>query len=200
VIIAQYGSQSGAECLYQVNLKEQAITKIYDLPAGADDAHGIAFCRAPSTGKYFLVNTNRASATLDVLDYRTGEAVVESYDLNAPFGAKVLQPDVIYYREADSALYMAARGPEPVSAVKPQNFFPNATPGVFKLLLTECVGPAYGEDAFLSTDLSRVPAITSDVHSLWAVGPAEVWAIDQAATGSVQTYEVFSKCAAYKAD
>ena len=36
-------------------------------------------------------------------------------------------------------------------------------------------------------------------HSLWAVG-TEVWAIDQAATGSVQTYEIFSKCAAYKAE
>ena len=84
-----------------------------------------------------------------------------------------------------------------------------------------------------------MPAIKSDVHSVWLVGTevcglyttrsrylliaisvrtiamrttairtmascygytyygTEVWAIDQAATGSVQTYEVFSKCAAY---
>ena len=68
-----------------------------------------------------------------------------------------------------------------------------------KLKLSECVDPAYGEDAFLLTDQARVPAITSDVHSLWAIG-TEVWAIDQAATGSVQTYEIFSKCAAYKAE
>lgn len=181
------------------NLKEQAITKIYSLPSGADDVHGIAFCRAPSTGKYYLINTNRASATLDVLHYSTGDVIVESYDLNAHFGAKILQPDVIYYRDADSTLYMTARGPKPVSAVKPQNFFPDATPGLFKLKLSECVDPAYGEDTFLLTDQARVPAIMSDVHSLWAIG-TEVWAIDQAATGSVQTYEIFSKCAAYKAE
>lgn len=94
---------------------------------------------------------------------------------------------------------MAARGPEPVSAVKPQNFFPNATPGMFKMTLTECVEPAYADDAYLLTELERVPDITSDVHSLWGVGN-EIWVIDQAATGSVQTYEVFSKCAAYHRD
>ena len=78
----------------------------------------------------------------------------------------------------------------------------------------------------LQTEQARVPAIKSDVHSVWLVGTevcwairtmairtmayvlwlacygytyygTEVWAIDQAATGSVQTYEVFSKCAAY---
>ena len=31
---------------------------------------------------------------------------------------------------------------------------------------------------------ARVPAIKSDVHSMWLVG-GEVWAIDEAATGSV---------------
>lgn len=119
------GSQGGAECLYQINLKDLAITKTYALPAGADDAHGIAFCKAASTGKYYLLNTNRASATLDVLDYETGAVVVDSFDLNSPFEKKVLQPDVIFYR--NGTLYMAARGPEPVSAVKAQNFFEDAT-------------------------------------------------------------------------
>lgn len=198
VLVAQYGSQDGAECLYQINLKHLAITKTYALPAGADDAHGIAFCKAASTGTHYLLNTNRASATLDVLDYETGAVVVDSFDLNAPFAKKVLQPDVIFYR--DGTLYMAARGPEPVSAVKAQNFFADATPGLFKLSLTDCAAPAYAADAFLLTQLDRVPAITSDVHSLWGVGPSEIWAIDQAATGSVQTYEVFSKCGAYAAD
>lgn len=194
VVVAQYGSQSGAECLYKINLKDERIHQTFALPDGADDAHGIAFCKASSSGKYYLLNTNRASATLDVLDYETGDVVVDSFDLNAHFGAKVLQPDVVYYRDGD--LYMAARGPEPVSAVKPQNFFQNATPGLFKLQLTDCVDPQYSEDAFLLTQLDRVPAITSDVHGAWGVGD-EVWAIDQAATGSVQTYEIFSKCAAY---
>eukprot|EP00964_Phaeocystis_antarctica_P047408 scaffold27423_cov64-Phaeocystis_antarctica.AAC.3 len=151
VLIAQYGSQGGSECLYQINLKSLAITKVYALPTAADDAHGIAFCKA-SAGDYYLVNTNRASATLDVLNYATGEIVVDSFDLNGPLAAspdlKVLQPDVIYLHQdeggnaADSVLYMAARGPEPVSAVKAQNFFPDALPGLFKLHLTDCVAPA----------------------------------------------------------
>jgi len=75
VVIAQYGTVGGTQCLYQVNLKSLTITKTYALPTAADDAHGIAFCRA-STGGHFLVNTNRASATLDVLDYETGRVAL----------------------------------------------------------------------------------------------------------------------------
>mmetsp|Transcript_12017 Transcript_12017/g.38325 ORF Transcript_12017/g.38325 Transcript_12017/m.38325 type:complete len:402 (+) Transcript_12017:54-1259(+) len=203
VLIAQYGTQGDKQCLYQINLKEKVITKTYNLPAAANDAHGIAFCKANSTGKFFLLNTNRVSATLDVLDYQTGELVVDSYNLNDRFMSgdermKMLMPDTIYYRAYDSALYMAARGPSPVSAVKPENFNPNATAGLFKLSLTDCIDPAYGNDAFLLTEARRVPVGSSDVHGVRGVGPTEVWAIDQAATGSVQTYEIFSKCAAYK--
>ena len=86
-----------------------------------------------------------------MLNYVTGEIVVDSFDLNGPLAAyplKVLQPDVIYLDQdeggnaADSVVYMAARGPEPVSAVKAQNFFPDALPGLFKLHLTDCVAPA----------------------------------------------------------
>ena len=111
----------------------------------------LPFCKA-SAGDFYLVNTNRVSATLDVLNYATGAIVVDSFDLNGPLAAspdlKVLQPDVIYLHQdeggnaADSVLYMAARGPEPVSAVKAQNFFPDALPGLFKLHLTDCVAPA----------------------------------------------------------
>lgn len=68
MLIAQYGTQGDKQCLYQINLKEKQITKTYNLPAAANDAHGIAFCKANSTGKFFLLNTNRVSATLDVLD------------------------------------------------------------------------------------------------------------------------------------
>ena len=62
------------------------------------------------------------------------------------------------------------------------------------LLLPTC--RYHATERNLQTEQARVPAIKSDVHSVWLVG-TEVWAIDQAATGSVQTYEVFSKCAAY---
>ena len=89
------------------------------------------------------MNTNRASATLDVLNYATGAIVVDSFDLNGPLAAspdlKVLQPDVIYLHQdeggnaADSVLYMGGRGLEEV---------PDALPGLFKLHLTDCVAPA----------------------------------------------------------
>jgi hypothetical protein len=45
----------------------------------------------------------------------------------------------------------------------------------------------------------RVPALKPDVHSVSLVG-TEVWAIDQAATGSMMTYEVYHKCGAYPVD
>ena len=118
-------------------------------------------------------------ATLDVLDYQTGELVVDSYNLNDRFMSgdermKMLMPDTIYYRAYDSALYMAARGPSPVSAVKPENFNPNATAGLFKLSLTDCIDPAYGNDAFLLTEARRVPVGSSDVHGVRGVGPTDV--------------------------
>ena len=51
-----------------------------------------------------------------MLDYATGKAVVSNFDLNP--GRKTLQPDVAYL--AGDTLFMAARGPKPVSAVKAQ--------------------------------------------------------------------------------
>lgn len=193
VVIAQYGTQDGdsvtPECLFRVDMEAKAVTKTYLLPPGADDTHGVQFC-SNSTGDFHLVITNRASSTLDVLDYATGKAVVSNFDLNP--GRKTLQPDVAYL--AGDTLFMAARGPKPVSAVKAQNFLPDATAGVFFLGLTECVDPAFAPQSSLLTDLER-SIIPSDVHGIWGVND-EIWVVDQAATGSVQTYDVFNKCSA----
>jgi hypothetical protein len=51
----------------------------------------------------------------------------------------------------------------------------------------------------LEAEQMRVPALKPDVHSVSLVG-TEVWAIDQAATGSMMTYEVYHKCGAYPVD
>lgn len=195
IVMVQYGTQDAEgspatpECLFKVDMKAKAVTQTYLLPEGSDDTHGMQFCKN-TEGSYFLITTNRASATLDVLDYTTGAAVVSGFDLNP--GEQVLQPDVVYYK--DNTLFLGARGPEPVSAVKAQNFMPDATPGVFYLGLTECVNPTFAETHSLLTDLER-SIITSDVHGIWGIGD-EIWVVDQAATGSVQTYDVYSKCSA----
>jgi len=209
IVIAQYGAQDvddvvKAECLFQISLASLKIEKTYELPTGADDAHGLAFCTSSTDGKEYLVNTNRVSATLDILDYATGEVVVNEFDLNANLpdhvsgGKKVLQPDVIYLDQSSNRLYIAARGPAPLSAVKAQNFFEDATPGMFSFTIaSDCMSVKFDdEDIALLTDLSLPQADNiGDVHGIWGVND-EIWALDQAATGSVRTVETFYKCAA----
>lgn len=208
VVVAQYGSQDSpdkktAECLYKVNLTDLSLTTFL-LPDGADDAHSVQFCKGEED-KYFLINTNRVSATLDVLDYETGDIIVENFDLNSPFEQQLLQPDVGYL--AGQKLFLAARGPAPVSAVKAQNF------GVFFLDMNNCVDPqiqdklttllslslglpkSYNYNLETEADRSIIP---SDVNGIWGIND-EIWVVDQAGTGSVQTYQVYSRCAAYEA-
>merc|ERR1711860_272232 len=103
----------------------------------------------------------------DVINYTDGSFLVTNYDLNAmafdnvqtafvPEGSNEqrrlsghidkLQPDVAYYH--DGFLYMAARGPKPVSAVKEQNFYANAHPGLMALKIDpEACLPAATQDA-----------------------------------------------------
>lgn len=115
---------------------------------------------------------------------------------------KKLQPDVVYYYK--DMLYIAARGPKPVSAVKAQNVFENAHPGLMALKIdsSTCQPSKDQSDAFILTTLERSPEITSDVHALWGVmngDTMEIWTLDQAATGSVKTYQVYSACASEQA-
>merc|ERR1712166_1153658 len=139
IVVVQYGTQdvdtTTPECLYKVDMEKLQVVQTINLPVGADDAHGIQFCKnsdesANFNDDYFLLNTNRASATLDVLSYTTGVAVIPEFDLNAAFDIPALQPDVAFFK--NNMLFMGARGPEPVSAVKPQNFNADATPGTHK--------------------------------------------------------------------
>merc|ERR1712241_1428407 len=85
-----------------------------------------------------------------------------------------LQPDVAYLHAG--YLYMAARGPRPVSAVKKQNYRANAHPGmmVLKIDPSTCLPDADQSKAFILTTLERSPEITSDVHGLWGVSNAGI--------------------------
>ena len=206
LVVAQYGAQGTTtdvvdECLVMVDLSSQQVAGVWELPAGADDAHGLQFCARESDGKLFVVNTNRVSATLDVLDAETGEVVVGEVDLNALIpdavdgGKMILQPDVIYHAEETKMLYVAGRGPNPVSAVKAANFNPDAIAGLYAFAVgAECDTVEF---SFLTpVDTARPQSGNSaDTHGVWGVG-TEVWIIDQAATGAVKTTETFYKCSA----
>uniref|UniRef100_A0A6T9GR65 Alkaline phosphatase n=1 Tax=Alexandrium catenella TaxID=2925 RepID=A0A6T9GR65_ALECA len=209
VVLAQYGKQDGASCIFKVDMASKALTLLVQLDDSAD-AHGLQFCKTTG-GQLTVLNTNRQTATLDVVDYATGSFLLRGYDMNANVFDSAshrrlhaqtdkLQPDVAYLH--DGFLYMAARGPRPVSAVKAQNYYANAHPGMMALKIdpATCLPAASQSAAFALNTLERSPEITSDVHGLWGVtsgGSKEIWVLDQAATGSVQQYDVYSSCAAY---
>jgi len=205
---------------FKINMETQKISLLAQLPDNAD-AHGIQFCQTTG-GDWTLINTNRQTSTLDVINYTDGSYLLRDYDINKKVFDNVnaswhsegenrrlrgqkdkLQPDVAYLHAG--YLYMAARGPRPVSAVKAQNFRTNAHPGMMALKIdsSTCLPDADQSTAFVLTTLERSPEITSDVHGLWGVsntGIPQIWAVDQAGTGSMQQYEVYSTCAAMGVD
>jgi len=208
LVVAQYGAAGDAgaadECLVTVDLAAKKVAGVFELPAAADDAHGLQFCAA-ADGRLFLVNTNRGSTakppTLDVLDAATGAVVVGDLLLNGLVpeavdgGRDILQPDVTYHDDAAKRLYVAGRGPEPVSAVKAGNFNPDAVAGLYVFSLSEnCDAVAF--EFLKPVDTARPQSGNrADCHGVWGVND-EVWIIDQAATGSVKTTETFFHCAA----
>ena len=158
------------------------VTKGYDMNAQAFDAVESKFRKEAAGG--------------------SGGRSLNSLDSNNDQTMK-LQPDVAYY--SDGWLYMAARGPKPVSAIKAQNYYDYAHPGVMALKIDKatCAPAADQAAAFALTCCERSPEITSDVHSAWGVmngGALQIWAVDQAGTGSVQQYDVYSACAAIGVD
>ena len=86
IVVAQYGKQSaGQSFLFAINLRTLSLVKTFVLPLSAIDAHGVAFCTNAATDDLYILNTNRVSATLDILRYTDGEVVI-SYDLDAMVG------------------------------------------------------------------------------------------------------------------
>ena len=92
-------------------------------------------------------------------------------------------------------LTISDRGPEPVSAVKPANFNPDAVAGLYASTLGPgCVDPAFAFSKPVDTPLLQ-SGNEADCHGVWGVND-EIWIIDQAATGTVKTTQTFYKCAA----
>jgi hypothetical protein len=226
VIVAQYGQQApnGANCIFKIDLAALTISKLVQLEDDVD-THGLQFCTRTLDGVQTVMVTNRATATLDVIKYEDGSFLLQGYDMNKEVFDKLklsftteqddgkgfnkgkpltqkLQPDVAYLHDNGLyILYMAARGPRPVSAVKAFNFRENAHPGMMALIIdpVTCLPAEDQSKAFARTTFERSPEVTSDVHALWGVPnrrKTELWVLDQAGTGSVQTFHVFSACPA----
>ena len=95
---------------------------------------------------------------------------------------------MIYLDGASNTLYVAGRGPKPVSAVKPANFNPDAVAGLYAFTLGPgCVEPAFAFFKPVDTSLPQ-SGNEADCHGVWGVND-EIWIIDQAATGAVKTME-----------
>ena len=93
---------------------------------------------------------------------------------------------MIYLDGASNTLYVAGRGPKPVSAVKPANFNPDAVAGLYAFTLGPgCVEPAFAFFKPVDTSLPQ-SGNEADCHGVWGVND-EIWIIDQAATGAVKT-------------
>ena len=227
IVLVVYGKQGnvdspGGSCIFKVNMASQTIEDTIQLQDNAD-AHGIAYCRRSIDDTLAAIVTMRQTAEINVLNVDDGTFYLEGYDVNgnvfdalnitwydesydlgnrglSPYENHKLMPDLVFLHE--DWLYITARGPVPVSAVQEQYFYHNAHPGMFaiKIDLATCTPDNDQSAAFAVTTFERSPEKTSDVHGLYGVmsnGNYEIWAIDQAGTGSIQGYDVYSACLSY---
>lgn len=146
------------------------------------DLHGMAVCTS-STGQDYLVSTNRVSNTIDFTDLSSYQ-VVQSLDMTDSSAA----PDYMSFDPQSRVLYAAARGPDPLTALKNKN--EDRIPGMIIASL--------GEDCLSYSLLNELPTLNdfvmmpSDPHGLERVFVEredcdgvkiihqQVWMIDQA--------------------
>jgi hypothetical protein len=191
-VVVQYGSQDAEdgtltpECFAVVDMTNMVVIDtmvLTDYANNADDAHGLQFC-TDTDGFHYLVNTNRISGTLDIvqLDPSTGTMVtppvVVDFDLNNamfPGEAPKLQTDVAWLdtSDPDNVLYIAGRGASPISGTKPYNVLDTAVSGLYSISLgSNCRTPTFdpAKNIALSAETSHIAAgLQSDVHSVWGV-------------------------------
>lgn len=197
VVIAQYGTQTpGESCLLAANVRTATVTRKFNLSANVNDAHGLAFCR--HEGHSYLLSTGRVSATADVVNYTSGDLVVQDFDLNAmldghfaandgtcyppPEGARQFQPDVL--AQVGNVLYQPSRGRRPFTAVRAENRLPHAAPGLYSYRVSDDCTSFYRHEGAISLAANDSASFqtAADPHGGGVVGQ-EVWAIDQAPTG-----------------
>merc|ERR1712176_1350975 len=85
ILLVQYGKQGdeetiGASCIFKVDLSDHSLSLLARL-ADNVDAHGLQFCTTTS-GELTVINTNRQTATLDVIKYSDGSFLKKGFDMN----------------------------------------------------------------------------------------------------------------------
>ena len=200
-LVAQYGTQVlGKSCLVDLNIHTKQLIRKFSLSPNALDAHGLVFCEAG--GHQYMMNTNRVSRTMDIVNYTSGTLERSDIDLNDLFYGhfapvddtcvdspppdetdKRFQPDVLSKR--GNILYQPTRGRHPFSAVAPNNRLPYAAPGLYSYRMSEdCLSVYRSEDDIsLPAHDATSTLKAADPHGGDVVGEEEVWMIDQAPTG-----------------
>merc|ERR1712107_960178 len=83
IVLTQYGVQGvdeteGHSCLFKIDMKEKTMTEFVKLQTNTD-AHGLQFCQK-ANGDLTVINTNRQTSTLDVINYKSQEFELQGYD------------------------------------------------------------------------------------------------------------------------
>ena len=151
------------------------------------DAHGLAVCKDTMNASFMMI-TNRVSADLVIVRV-SDKTVVARVDLVAGSGQTAMAPDYAEYASVGGVgkLYVATRGPSPLSALKTEN--PDFQPGtLFLNVMADCLSVTF--DKFKPTigGLTVEEGGVSDVHGVGVVSLAsgkQIWALDQAASSIV---------------
>ena len=196
IVVAQYGKQEvDKSFLFAVNMRTLSLDRTFNLPSTAIDAHGIEFCRSETSGALYMINTNRVSATLDILRYDTG-AVVRTYDLDSLVSDSYAPrtTECVGSSEDDSVDSDVPRSP-PAPSPPPYEFTmgrrriddDNDTPAVSKRMMPD-IAVMWGRVLYIVTR-GRFP--------LSAVSPANWFADAQAA---VYSFDVAPDCESISRD
>ena len=183
-VVLEYGTQTEGALSYvhQLDSVEAAagtFASIKSVAVPGSDAHGLTTCVAAS-GERLLLVTNRLSADVQVVHLATMR-VVANASLATPDHPAIATDYAQYHA---GKLYVAWRGPVPLSALKTSN--PLWTPGTAIYdVSADCRSMAFERVMLTHTDLMMEGGGISDIHGLSIVHTADgpqLWAIDQAAT------------------
>jgi hypothetical protein len=162
--------------MFIISLDTKKVVETIKIGSKAVDSHGMAFCEA-SSGTLYAINSNRVSATLDIISMSDYSFVLQDFDLTDA-GRLGLQPDYVVYKEGK--LYIAGRGPKPISAVAKENFNPNAVAGLYTVSIEDCTKASFKSDD-VAIAAAPLTLMDSDFHGVNFVGD-DVWGLDQQGT------------------
>jgi len=184
-VMLEYGTQDAekSDFIHMVDAEEAALNDNYNTVKSVVipgiDAHGVTTCER-ANGQQVLMITNRLTTDLALVDVATLE-VLQVVTLKTERFTEQATDFAYYY---DNKLYIAFRGPKPLSALKKQN--PKWTSGTAIYNVEDCLTVEF--ERFMEADVHRnvENGGVTDVHGLSVVFPKrsepELWSIDQAAT------------------